>query len=1011
MRALTRFSMKNAAVLFILIICLSTGGVYSISKMNMEKYPAVDIPFLDILIVYPGASPNQALEDIGKPFEEALRNVDNIDNLFVGAQANALSATVQFSMSADAAIGEQAVREAISGLELPEGAREPEFKAFKLDPEIYSLAIYGGTEQSLRDFVEDKLDPALTTIRGIEDIKIKGIADLYVDIKAKPEALEKYHLTLDQLRSLLLAHHLSIPIGELDTAEQTLPIRLDNAFKSAEEVANFPIGLPNPDSADGTAIKVIRLSELAKVSIQAESDQIVQFNGQPAIHIDIIPVPGEDAVTIANKVKDVLRTTPFPEGIQYQPLLDRSIEIEKSVNAMMREVLFGVIMAVLVTLLFLRNLRSTLIAVISIPLSMFASFIILSNLGYTLNTLTLAAIAVAVGRVVDDSIVVMENIFRRVSMSSDNNRDGNLIENATSEVAGAITSSTMTTVAVFLPLAFVPGIIGKFFVPLAWTIVISLLFSLLVAITVVPLLSNMFLLRVKHKESKENMVQRVYRNTLRWALSHRLVTILIAIALLGGSGALIPFMGFNFMPSETTHLYRTNITMPVGSSLSNTEKLVAQTEELLHSKDNIEYVHSQISNESAQISFQINVKVNNPDPIINSLREDFLKLKEVKTIVIVGVSGMDVNGKLSLVVNGPNLNEIKKGAEKMVTALKGVPGLTDVYSTADGEKPEIFIHFDSLKLAENGLTAGTVAMALKNIVDGQNIAKITNGGISTSLRLSTQLKGEQSLDLLKEQKVTNMLGQHVKLKEVGTLELVNNPIKISHLNQKAYLRINATITDSNTGKVISDAESILNSLDLPKDVTWDSEGVSKEMADGFINSGIAIAVSIVLVLIVMLVAFGEWKVPVIILVAIPFSFIGSILGLFIVGEEIGIAAMIGLLMLNGIVVTNAIVLLDRVKQNRQQGQNVHEALMEAGKTRIRPILMTAVATIGALIPLALSTESGLISRALAIVVIGGLTTSTLLTLIIVPVLYSFFDGRFKQKSQQMSTLGTHHRDV
>ncbi|MGF7047672.1 HAE1 family hydrophobic/amphiphilic exporter-1 [Paenibacillus sp. DS2015] len=1006
MRALTRFSMKNAAVLFIFIICLSAGGVYSISKMNMEKYPAVDIPFLDILIVYPGASPDQALEDIGKQFEEALRNVKNIDNLFVGAGANALSATVQFSMSADAAVGEQEVRKAISGLELPEGAHQPEFKAFKLDPEIYSLAIYGGTEQSLRDFVEIKLDPDLTAIRGIENVKVQGIADLFVDIKVKPEALDIYHLTLEQLRSLLLANHLSIPIGELDTTEQILPIRLDSTFKSADEVAKFPIGLRNPDTSDGMPLKIVKLSELAEVSTQADSDQIIQFNGQPAIQIDITPVPGQDAVTIAKKVKNVLQNTSFPEGIQYQPLLDRSLEIEKSVSAMMREVLFGVIMAVLVTLLFLRNLRSTLIAVISIPLSMFASFIILSNLGYTLNTLTLAAIAVAVGRVVDDSIVVMENIFRRVSMSDNDLRDGKLIENATSEVARAITSSTMTTVAVFLPLAFVPGIVGKFFVPLAWTIVISLLFSLLVAVTVVPLLSNMFLLRIKHKESKENAVQRVYLRTLRWALSHRLFTILIAIALLGGSGALVPFMGFNFIPSETTHLYRTNITMPVGSSLSNTEKIVAKTEELLHSRKDIEYVHTQISNESAQIAFQINEEITQPEQIISSLREDFLKLKEVKTIVIMGVSGMDVNGKLSLIVNGPNLDEIKKGAEQMVTALNGLPGLTDVHSTADGEKPEIRIHFNPQKLAENGLTAGTVAMALKNTVEGQNIAEISSNGTTTSIRLSMLLNGEQSIDKLKEQKVTNMLGQPVPFKEIGTLELVNNPIKISHLNQQAYLRLNATITDSNTGKVVSDAESILNSLNLPKDVTWSSEGVSKEMKQGFVNSGIAIAVSIVLVLVVMLISFGEWKVPVIILVAIPFSFIGSILGLFILGEEIGIAAMIGLLMLNGIVVTNAIVLLDRVKRNRMQGQGIQESLLEAGKTRIRPILMTAIATIGALIPLAISTESGLISRALAIVVIGGLTTSTLLTLIIVPVLYSFFDGRLKQPAQQDATIRT-----
>lgn len=993
---LTRFSMKNAAVIMILIVCLIAGGIYSVTQMNMEKYPAVDIPFLDIRIVYPGASPQQSLEDIGKPLEEALRNIKNVDNLFVGAQANALTATVQFSMSADAAAGEAEVKEAISKMTLPASAREPELSPFKLDPEIYSLAVYGGSDEALRGFIENKLKPDLSSIRGIETVKLKGIADLSIDIKVKPAALEKYKLTLDQLRSLLLANNLSVPVGELETSQQTLPIRIDSTYKTVQEIADFPLGLRNPASPDGKPLQIVKLSELADVSSRADMDAIVQYNGQPAIQIDIIPVPGQDAVTIAKEVKNVLEGTDFPDSIEYHALLDRSIEIEKSVNAMMREVMLGVIMAVIVTLLFLRNLRSTLIAVISIPLSMFASFIILSNLGYTLNTLTLAAIAVAVGRVVDDSIVVMENIFRRVSTS--NQRDGLLIEQATYEVSGAITSSTMTTVAVFLPLAFVPGIVGKFFVPLAWTIVISLLFSLLVAVTVVPLLSNMFLLRIKHAAPKENIVQRVYIRSLKWALSHRLYTLIIAIVLLAGSGGLVPFMGFNFLPSETTHLYRTDITLPTGSSLANAESIVQQTEDLINRREGIEYVQSQISNETATVSFQISEAIKEPEVLVTGLREDFLRLEGVNTIVILGVSGMDVNGKLSLIVNGPDSAAIKEGAAQMVAALKEIPGLTDVHSTADGEKPEISINFDSQKLAENGLTAGTVAMALKNMVSGENIATIKNNGATTSLRLSMQLSGNASIEQLKEQKVMNALGQPVALKNVGNVELVNNPIKISHLNQKEYLRLNATIIDSNTGKVVGDAESALDSLELPEGVTYGSEGVSKEMKQGFINTGIAIGVSVVLVLIVMLIAFGEAKVPVIILSAIPFSLIGALLGLFVVNEEIGIAAMIGLLMLNGIVVTNAIVLLDRVKQNRMKGYGLQEALLEAGKTRIRPILMTAIATIGALIPLAISTEGGLISRALAIVVIGGLITSTLLTLIIVPVLYSFFGSRMKQSA-------------
>lgn len=1149
MKAIIQFSMKNTVALLIIIAMILAGGFMSVQKMNIEEFPNVDIPYLGVFLLYPGSSPEQAMNDVGKPLEAQFKNIDGVKNIYSQAMANGFYATLEFDMDVSLDEGERAVRDAIAQVSLPDTVENPEFhrQSPTGNPSVYSVGIYADEDQEkVEDYVKEMILPQLEGIKGIEKIELSGAEDKKVFVKVRPEALKEHNLTLEQVKQAIISNNLSVPTGEMVLSDRLLPIRVSKKLTSVEDIKNISLLMVNQDmssltdamnqfgdgmkqlgegmqeigtglerigevqglqqaqiqilvalqglsaqlindqlelqkllaqeqlnpgsvpkkslqelqtrikvnetqivqlqqkfqetsnkiaaigkelsktnaapspqsSSEATehsskelgpklSVKSITLGEIADVAYETEQDtNYTRINGKPGVILRIIPEGGQNVVAIVNEVKKTLENNPFPPGYDTEVLRDQSIKIKESVYSMLREAILGAIMAVIVTLLFLRNLRSTLIAIISIPLSILASFMALHYLGYTLNLLTLSGIAVAVGRVVDDSIVVIENIFRRLRLSND--KSSQLVESSTREVATAITSSTITTVAVFLPLAFVEGIVGRFFAPLAWTVVISLLFSLLVAVTVVPLFSRLFLLKLKTVEHKENQLQRIYRRTLQWALGHRLAVLGIAILLLVASAAFfVPQLGFNFLPQENILDYSVNIEMPIATSPAKVDEVARKVEGILLGREEIKRVSSSVFGQynQANVSFVVKDEVEDVDGLIKELRDAFDQIKGTESITISGVGGI-AGGQTSefvLVVNGPNIQDIKKASEQMVQSLKSVPGLADVRSSAQGEMPEVMLRLNEEKLAEHGFYPGLVGLNLRNLISGESITKVEIDSKTTDLILGLKMDEVNSIDALGDQTITNILGEHVAIKEIADVEEVKSPRSITHLNQKEYVMIHATITEQNTGEVISKATEAINQLKLPPGVSWYKEGASEAMAEGFTNMGIAILLSVLLVFLVLVISFGGSLTPFVILFSMPLTIIGGLCGLYIIDEPIGMPAMIGQLMLNGIVVTNAIVLIDRVKQNEKLGMGRREAILEAGVTRIRPILMTAIATIGALAPLSISTSGGLLSKSLAVVVIGGLTTSTLLTLIVVPVLYSLFHPEKKVKQEAGQT--------
>ena len=1006
LKSIIRFSMKNAVALFLMVLLIVAGGVYSLKEINIEKYPNVDIPYMTVVIVYPGSSPEQGMREIGEPIEREFLNIEGVKNVYTEASANVVASTMEFDMSVSMDDAEQVVRSTIDKVQLPETAEKPEIilSGPESDPTVFSMGIYGKENHAeVQKFVEDKIIPRLEVIEGVSKVDVGGVEDETVSIRLFPDELMKRGLTLDDVKTTILANHFSIPTGDLSLSNEVFPVRVSKELGSLEDVKNIRLFTQEPASAEGLPkLEAIKLSDIAEVTFENENaSNFTRINGEPGVRFGIIAEGGANVVSIVDEVKKEIENVNLPEGYEVETLRDQSIEIKDSVYSMMREAILGAIMAVLVTLLFLRNIRSTIIAVISIPLSILATFTVMNMLGYTLNIMTLAGIAVAVGRVVDDSIVVIENVFRRVRATKD--RDEELVEQATREVASAITSSTITTVAVFLPMAFVPGIVGGFFKPLAWTIVISLLFSLIVAITIVPLLSRIFLLNISIKEHNENYLQKVYRTSLQWALKHRVMTLAVALGLLVGSVVFIaPQLGTTFLPQEKVSDYDVNISMEKGTVPEKTSEVAREVENILLAQEEIELVSTNVvgQSERASISFVVKESVENVDGLIEDLRNDFADITAAKEISVSGVGGL-IGGEESqytLVVNGTDFEEIQKASKEIVSALKELDGMAEISSSIEGEEPEIEIDLNEDQLAEKGLMPAMVGQGLRNLINGDVVTNMMIEEEKIEVKLGLKMDDMTSLDELGKQKINNMMGMPVALEEIGELKRVSNITGINHLNSNEYVMIFGQITDSNTGDVTAKADEVIDQLDFPESVSYYKEGASAAMADGFKNLAIAIVVSIFLVYMVMVIAFGEGKAPFVILFAIPFSVIGALIGLYILKEPIGMPAMIGLLMLNGIVVTNAIVLIDKVKQNEKLGMEKHDSLIEAGVVRIRPILMTAIATVGALIPMAISSHAGIVSSSLAVVVIGGLTTSTLLTLFIVPVLYSLFNPMKKVKS-------------
>jgi HAE1 family hydrophobic/amphiphilic exporter-1 len=684
---------------------------------------------------------------------------------------------------------------------------------------------------------------------------------------------------------------------------------------------------------------------------------------------------------------------------------------------MLSKAVFGALFAVVIILLFLRDIKSTLISIISIPLSLLIAIILLNQMDITLNMMTLGAMTVAIGRVVDDSIVVIENIYRRMFLQGERLKGKALVREATKEMFMPIMSSTIVTIAVFLPLALVKGMIGELFLPFALTIVFSLLASLLVAITVVPMMAhslfkkNLYgeVKKSKHDEHKPGKFTGAYRSILNWSLNHKVITCSIAILMLVGSLFLVPVIGVSFLSSEQEKMMMVTYSPEPGETREQAEEQTEIAENFFIKRENVKTVQYSLGSENPMNPGDTNSAIffiEYEDDTPNFAEEKEKVIKDLKAVATGGGEWVSqdfhstgASNAISMYVYGNSMKEIEPVVKDIQEIMENQDSLKNVESSISETYEEYTFVADQEKLSKLGLTAAQIGMELSPTRERPVLTKIEKDGEEVNVYLHVEEEAYDKVNDLTDKTIQSPLGKEVKIGDVVEVKEGETSDTVTRRDGKIYVQVSGEIKTDDVAKVSADVQAEVNDLEVPSSIEINMGGVTEDIKESFTQLGLAMLAAIAIVYFILVITFGGGLAPFAILFSLPFTIIGALVGLLIAGETLSVNAMIGALMLIGIVVTNAIVLIDRVIHMEKEGLSTREALLEAGTTRLRPILMTALATIGALIPLALGLEgSGMISKGLGVTVIGGLTSSTLLTLVIVPIVYEMLSKLRRKKS-------------
>ncbi|MGC4193046.1 MAG: efflux RND transporter permease subunit [Thermomicrobiales bacterium] len=1013
MYRLTVLSLRQRAVVVLLAILIVLAGAFGVTRLRSELLPNFEIPIITVITVQPGAGPETVDSTISQPMSNALTGIQGMKSVQAQSSEGFSVIVAEFNYGQDMAKAQQDISEAIGNVSLPSGAQQPKIQRINLQQfPVIQLAITsedGKDLSALRAIADTQFVPKLSSADGVSRVEVVGGSTNQLVIALDPQKMAANNITSDQVSGALQANNVSIPAGTIADGTTTLPVRVGSQITTTDALKALVVG-----ATPGANPKPVTLGEIAKVDVvAADTSGVARTNGSPSIAVNVYMSQGANTVDTAAAVRDQLKQVESDldasgTKVSVTTLLDQSEYIQSSIDSLVREALLGAVFAIVVILVFLLSIRSTLVTAISIPTSMLITFVILWQQGISLNIMTLGGLAVAVGRVVDDSIVVLESIFRHVKRGEPVKQ---ATINGTKEVALAITASTLTTVAVFLPLAFVGGLIGEIFRPFAMTVTFALLSSLLVALTIVPVMASFFV--KAHPQGAEietgdhhPRIARYYEPILRKALLHPVITLVLVAVVFIGSLGLTPLIGTSFLPSSGQKGASIVIDYPEGTSQKATTDQIASMEQVIKDTANVDSLQTQIGGDDLTAALtgasgsRATMTVVFDDSVdLNQTLNDVRSALESKANgAKISVSNLDSQGgsNIQIVISGTDYAAVSQAANDLTGKLQGVKNLANVENDVVAAKPELQVTIDTQKAAAAGTTTAQVGTFVRNALSGSSAGVITleNGTFPVQLIVS----GADSKDALAKLPVAG--GGTVTLGQIATIEQVDGPVQVSRIDGARSATVSGTITSDETGGVNADVSKIVNDYQAPDGVDVSIGGIGADQGDAFTSMGIAMLVAIAAVYIIMVASFGSLTTPFVILFSLPLAVIGVILALLLTGKTLGLPALIGVLMLIGIVVTNAIVLLEFVIELRHnRGLSLRDALIEGGKTRLRPILMTAVATILALIPLALSKEGGaIIASDLAVVVIGGLLTSTLLTLIVVPVIYELI-GSWQDRRQ------------
>ncbi len=1003
-------------VMFILVIVLF--GMVSATRLPIDLFPNIEIPVAIVSTSYSNVGPEEIETLVTRPIEEAVGTVSNIDTIQSMTMEGTSIVVIQFKFGTDMDFAALDIREKVDLVKgmLPDGASDPMVMQIDVNSEaIIQMSISGADVATLQTYADDVVKPAIERVQGVASVSVSGGFNEYVSVKVDTQKMDAYGLSLDTLASMLAAENINLPAGTVSKGDKSFLLRTVGEFESIQEIQRIPLTTPTGG--------IVRLSDVADVKLSQEDlESITKVNGEEAVSVAVQKQSGVNTVAVANDVLKEIQQLDETSPYNLKVILDQSEYIKDTISQVGQNAIIGGILAVIILLIFLRSFRSTLIIGLSMPISVISTAILLYFADITLNIMTLGGLALGIGMLVDNSVVVLENIYRFVQEGYEKKEAA--IKGA-SEVAMAVTASTLTTIAVFLPMVFVEGVTSIMFREFALTVTFSLVSSLVVAITLIPMLSSKLLV-VDEFEGEHHVtrfkfigavldrsdkiykgIEQKYRSLLTWSLKHKKSVVMIAVVTFVISIISTAFIGMEFIPESDEGMFTIGVELEAGAKVEETDAMMMEVVERIKDIESLEYLFSTTSGNSF-LSSDANVGTINGVlvPLADRDESVFDVVDEVErrvadipgaifTVQSLSSMGMMTGGSpISIQVKGDDLDGLKQVGDQLVEEIKKVEGTRNVSSSMDDPITQVAIRLRDDDAARFGLTTAQVSSEVKAMLDGRVATRYKVEGEELDVVIEGDNRYGESIENLKQLEISSPMGGAVPLEMIADITEEVSAIAINRSDQARYITISADIYQRDLGSVSKDIRDRIEALHLPSDYNVDFGGQNQEMVEAFSDLGLALILAVILVYMIIASQFESLLMPFIIMMSTPLAFAGGLLGLLITNRTLNVTSIIGLIMLSGIVVNNAIVLIDYINTRRSLGESREEAILNAGPIRLRPIMMTSLTTILGLVPLSLGIGEGAeLQASMGTVVISGLILSSVLTLIFIPVVYTIFDDR------------------
>lgn len=1013
---ITEFALKRPVTIAMAVLVVLLLGAVSLGRLSVDLFPEITFPVGAVVTNYSGAGPEEVESQVTRPLEQSLATVNNLKSIRSISSKGTSVVIAQFNWGTDMDFASLKMREKVDLVKtwLPDDAETP--VVFTMDPSlmpVMQVNLFAPDADELDKMTEDIIQPRLERVDGVASVERWGGRQREIQVIVNSSKLQGYGLSINQVTQALQSENFNTPAGDVTDGNKELLVRVTGEFKNIKQIEEMVVDAPG-----GSPVHLYEIADV--IDGQKEISEISRVDGQPGVALFIQKQSTANTVKVSQEVRKALAELKeeLPAGYDYKIVMDQADFIEHAIKGVFDSAVKGALLAVLVLLFFLRNLRSTLIISTAIPISIIGTCILMYFNEISLNMISLGGLALGIGLIVDDAIVVLENIYRH-------RQEGEgLMEaalNGTSEVGNAVIAATLTTVVVFLPVVYVQGIAAQFFTPMALTLAFSVGVSLAVALTLVPILCSRLLHLTKPREGTRwsklysrsgewfDALDRKYRCLLEWALGNKKKVIIAVTVLMAASCALVPFVGGEFIPSMDEGRIGIDIELPAGTALSETDRVALQVEEIVNRIPEVDFIYTNVGTtigmmggDTASNIASVQMKLvpksereRSDEEIVEVLRQKVARIPgaEFKVSAVDFFTGAGMGSPIEIKIKGDDLEVLERLADRSVELVSKVPGTRQVESSLGEGRPEVQVKINRDKAAGYGLSVYQVAQTVKTAVGGSVATHYRSGGDEVDIRVRMAGAENARLQDLGDLTVASPLGMQVLLKELAAFDRTKGPVSIQRSDQSRMVTVTGQIIGRDLNSIMKDIRLTLDkNLVLPPGYVVEYGGQEKEMRDSFANLGLALVLSVFLVYMVMAAQFESLLHPFVIMFAIPVTLIGIVFSLLVTGRPLSVPAFIGIIMLGGIVVKNAIVLVDYVNLLRRRGVERYEAIITAGPRRLRPILMTALTAIFAMLPLALGLKEGSEAEApLATVVVGGLIFSTLITLVLVPVLYVIFE--------------------